>query len=99
MHAATAPPAPYGAIPSQRQLRWHELETTAFLHFSVNTFTGKEWGYGDEEPNIFNPVKFDADAIVSHIAQNVQGGDVVVVFSNGGFGGIHGKLLARLGKR
>ncbi len=41
----------------------------------------------------------DADAIVSHIAQNVQGGDVVVVFSNGGFGGIHGKLLARLGKR
>ena len=41
----------------------------------------------------------DADAIVSHLAQNVQGGDVVVVFSNGGFGGIHGKLLARLGKR
>src|SRR3984957_926708 len=41
----------------------------------------------------------DADSIVSHIAQNVQGGDVVVVFSNGGFGGIHGKLLARLGKR
>ena len=41
----------------------------------------------------------DADAIVAHVAKNVQGGDVVVVFSNGGFGGIHGKLLARLGKR
>ena len=40
----------------------------------------------------------DADAIVAHIAKNVQGGDVVVVFSNGGFGGIHGKLLARLGR-
>jgi UDP-N-acetylmuramate: L-alanyl-gamma-D-glutamyl-meso-diaminopimelate ligase len=41
----------------------------------------------------------DADAIVAHVAKIVQGGDVVVVFSNGGFGGIHGKLLARLGKR
>jgi UDP-N-acetylmuramate: L-alanyl-gamma-D-glutamyl-meso-diaminopimelate ligase len=40
----------------------------------------------------------DADAIVAHVAKNVQGGDVVVVFSNGGFGGIHGKLLTRLGK-
>jgi UDP-N-acetylmuramate: L-alanyl-gamma-D-glutamyl-meso-diaminopimelate ligase len=41
----------------------------------------------------------DADAIVGHIAKNVQGGDIVCVFSNGGFDGIHGKLLARLGKR
>jgi UDP-N-acetylmuramate: L-alanyl-gamma-D-glutamyl-meso-diaminopimelate ligase len=41
----------------------------------------------------------DADAIVAHLAKNVQGGDVVVVFSNGGFGGIHGKLLQRLARR
>jgi UDP-N-acetylmuramate: L-alanyl-gamma-D-glutamyl-meso-diaminopimelate ligase len=38
----------------------------------------------------------DADSIVSHVAKNVQGGDVVCVFSNGGFGGIHEKLLERL---
>ena len=41
----------------------------------------------------------DVDAIVAHVAQGVQGGEVVVVFSNGGFGGIHGKLLGRLGRR
>jgi UDP-N-acetylmuramate: L-alanyl-gamma-D-glutamyl-meso-diaminopimelate ligase len=41
----------------------------------------------------------DADAIVMHIAKNALGGDVVVVFSNGGFGGIHGKLLDRLARR
>lgn len=41
----------------------------------------------------------DADAIVDHIGQHAKGGDVVVVFSNGGFGGIHGKLLQRLGRR
>ena len=39
----------------------------------------------------------DADTIVAHLAKNVQGGQVVCVFSNGGFGGIHTKLLERLG--
>src|SRR5271170_6216210 len=41
----------------------------------------------------------DADSIVAHVAKNAQGGDVICVFSNGGFGGIHGKLLERLAKR
>ncbi len=41
----------------------------------------------------------DADAIVAHVSKNALGGDVIVVFSNGGFGGIHGKLLERLAKR
>ena len=40
----------------------------------------------------------DVEAIVAHVAQGVQGGEIVVVFSNGGFGGIHGKLLERLGR-
>lgn len=41
----------------------------------------------------------DVDAIVGHVGSNAQGGDVICVFSNGGFGGIHGKLLERLGRR
>jgi UDP-N-acetylmuramate: L-alanyl-gamma-D-glutamyl-meso-diaminopimelate ligase len=41
----------------------------------------------------------DVDAIVAHVAREAQGGDIVVVFSNGGFGGIHAKLLERLGRR
>jgi UDP-N-acetylmuramate: L-alanyl-gamma-D-glutamyl-meso-diaminopimelate ligase len=41
----------------------------------------------------------DADAIVNHVAKNAQAGEVVIVFSNGGFGGIHGKLLERLGRK
>jgi UDP-N-acetylmuramate: L-alanyl-gamma-D-glutamyl-meso-diaminopimelate ligase len=40
----------------------------------------------------------DADTIVSHVVKRAQGGEVVVVFSNGGFGGIHTKLLERLGR-
>jgi UDP-N-acetylmuramate: L-alanyl-gamma-D-glutamyl-meso-diaminopimelate ligase len=41
----------------------------------------------------------DVDAIVTHVAKQAEGGEVVVVFSNGGFGGIHAKLLDRLGRR
>jgi UDP-N-acetylmuramate: L-alanyl-gamma-D-glutamyl-meso-diaminopimelate ligase len=40
----------------------------------------------------------DSDAIVQHLAGNAQGGDVICVFSNGGFGGIHAKLLDRLAR-
>ncbi len=65
-----SPPAPHGPIPSENQLRWHEMEFYGFLHFSINTFTDKEWGYGDESPTLFNPTDFDANEI-ARIAKEV----------------------------
>lgn len=46
--------------PGKRQLEHQKLEFYAFVHFTVNTFTDKEWGDGTENPEIFNPVKMDA---------------------------------------
>ncbi len=47
-------------VPSPRQLRWQQLEVTAFFHFGINTFTDREWGDGKEDISIFNPFRLDA---------------------------------------
>jgi alpha-L-fucosidase len=77
--------SPYGAVPSSRQLRWHELETTAFLHFTINTFTDKEWGYGDEDPNLFQPARFDADALLAPLADAGMRGVILTAKHHDGF--------------
>ena len=46
--------------PSPRQVVWQDGEFTAFFHFTVNTFTDREWGDGKESPSVFNPTSLDA---------------------------------------
>ncbi len=46
--------------PSARQLRLQRMEFYAFVHFTVNTFTDREWGDGTESPSVFDPAAFDA---------------------------------------
>lgn len=56
-------------VPSVRQVRQQQMEMYAFVHFTVNTFTDREWGDGTEDPALFDPAKLDAtqwvDAIVA----------------------------------
>ena len=48
-------------IPTPQQLSWQQMELTAFLHFGINTFTGREWGDGKEDPALFNPSELNAE--------------------------------------
>lgn len=47
-------------IPEPRQLRWLALERELLIHFGLNTFSGKEWGSGRENPKTFNPSNLNA---------------------------------------
>ena len=53
------PPKPVLPIPSNAQMDWQEMEYYGFIHFSINTFTDVEWGYGDKSPELFNPTELD----------------------------------------
>ncbi len=58
-------PAPVHPLPSPQQMAWHEMEMNAFVHFTTNTFTGREWGNGDESPSVFNPSKLNVNQWVT----------------------------------
>ncbi|MDE1192614.1 MAG: alpha-L-fucosidase [Arachidicoccus sp.] len=80
-----APPKPYGVLPNQNQLSWQENNLYAFIHIGLNTFTNKEWGYGDEDPKLFDPQKFDADKIVRTIKQGGFTGIILTCKHHDGF--------------
>lgn len=47
--------------PSKVQLAWHDMEFYLFMHFGPNTFTGLEWGHGNEHEEVFNPASLDCE--------------------------------------
>ena len=81
----TGPPEPFGPLPSERQLAWHELEYYMFVHFTVNTFTDKEWGYGDEKEAVFNPSALDCHQWAKTASEAGMKGIIITAKHHDGF--------------
>ena len=59
VNAQTKSTKPCGPLPTENQLHWQDMEMYAFIHYSLNTYTDQEWGFGNEDPKLFNPTNLD----------------------------------------
>ena len=72
-------------VPSERQLNYMQTEFYAFIHFTVNTYTDKEWGDGTEPESIFNPTEFSAEQWVSAVRSAGMKGLILTCKHHDGF--------------
>ena len=72
-------------VPHKRQFYFQQLEFYAFIHFTVNTFTDREWGDGKESPLIFDPKKLDAEQWVKAVKSAGMKGLILTCKHHDGF--------------